>query len=550
MTLAKTRILLAAYAISGIAALFYEIGWMRELSTMLGATAYASGIMLGAFMTGLGIGALAGVWLSKRITHLLRAASFIELAIAVCSIIAFLGLRYLPVYFFNWMHRASTGSAAGFLTLQFTSSFLVMVLPTIAMGMTYPLIIRAVGRDRSIGSVSGQLYAVNTAGAILGSLAVSFISLPLIGVKGSLIVAAVLSIISALLLRTLAESQIDLLAFFKSPTWIIAVMVITVLTLIPQRTGSPLGLGQAFFYRDAKAFEWSASRRTTLFDREGIYSRVQVIRDANGITHMFNGSLDEGTDADTDRTTAILTAAVPALSIEDRGEALVVGLGLGCTSETLYDLEFNQVTTIEINPDVVTAAAYFLNQDYSSSPRWTLHIDDARAYLLTTPSRYDCIASAPSWPWSSGGAALFTREFMQAAQSHLTPDGVYCQWLPNYLLQIEDAQMMYKTMRSVFDRVDVWSINFEGEQTAELLMVGYHNPSGIGQAEVKARIDASIAEGTFDNEFITADSITPYSGPINTPSVIDDPEIPLNTDNHSKLEYRVFWNYLKRAFAH
>jgi hypothetical protein len=138
-------------------------------------------------------------------------------------------------------------------------------------------------------------------------------------------------------------------------------------------------------------------------------------------------------------------------------------------------------------------------------------------------------------------------------------DGVYCQWLPNYLLEPADVAMMYKTMRSVFERVDVWSINFPGTDGGELLLVGHKgrdggadvsSSGGLSQTEIKARLDGMIEGGQFaGNEFIVEDCITPYPEAAVLEAAMDDDSVPVNTDDHSMLEYRVFWNYLDRAFA-
>jgi len=488
--------------------------------------------------------------ISRTMKRPLLNASRVELAIAVLSIIAFLGIRYLPGYYFNWMRSTGASSPIGFLVLQFATCFLVMALPTTAMGMTYPLIIKAVGRDSSIGSLSAKLYAVNTAGAIVGSLIATFLFLPLVGVKGSLIIAASLSVLVAFILRALALPQhIDVRDHLKTPDTLVACMVLIILIAIPARSDSPLGLGQAFYYLSSQDYARAAAGRTTLFDQEGLYSRVQVIEDANETRRLYNGALDEGTDNSLDRVTTIMIAAVPALSVDDGGEALVVGLGTGYTSETYYNLGFKHTTTVEINPQVLPASTFFLDQDFADSDRWTVVVDDARAFILTSTDLYDCISSEPSWPWSSGVAALFTKEFMQAAKSRLEPQGVYCQWLPNYLLRFEDVEMMYKTMRQVFDRVDVWAINFSDVSEAELLLIGFTDPGSAGQDVIKQRLDALIETGQFDNEYIVADCITPYRETAQLEASLSDPAVPVNTDNHSTLEYRVFWNFVTRALS-
>lgn len=545
----KARILLFAYALSGVAALSYELGWMRELSTMLGSTAYASGTMLAAYMTGLGIGGLLGVWLVKRVKRPMVAASRAELTVAALSIVAFLCIRYMPGYYFDLVRHTYDISAVKFLGTQFVISFIIMVLPTIAMGTTYPLIMKAVGSEEHIGALSGKLYAINTIGGIVGSLLATFAFLPTVGVKGSLIIAAVFSILAAWMIRGLAGKGFHPLAFIKTPDCAIALVVLVCICLIPGRTSSPLGLGQVFYYQSARDFKKTSSERKVLFDKEGIYSRVQVVKNADGSKTLSNGALDEGTNNNYDRVTTTMLAAVPAMSTESSQSALVVGLGTGFTSQMYDKLGFKHVTTVEINPDVLPAAEEFLGKLPTDKDSWNIVVDDARAHILTNNETYDCITSEPSWPWSSGVGALFTQEFMEAAKTRLNDDGVYCQWLPNYLLKEKDLAMMYKTMSQVFSRIDVWSINFPDRDSAEILLIGHKNPQGLTQAETKKRLDNLIATYPFNNEYVVADCITPYPSMKPLKAALKDSSIPLNTDDHSRLEYRVFWNYIENALT-
>lgn len=544
----KARWLLVAYALSGVAALAYELAWMRELSTMLGSTAYASGLMLSAYMTGLGLGALLGVKIAARTKRPMRMASRAEIAVAVFSVVAFLGITYLPGFYFDLMRSTDNVSAFAFLGTQFVISFAIMALPTTAMGTTYPLVMRAVNRDAELGTWSGKLYAVNTFGAIVGSLVTTFVLLPAVGVKGSLVVAALVSFLAAIIFSALATHNSRVPVFFRSPE-VAAVLVIVALVLIPARVGSPLGLGQAFYYRSTADFKRTASTRTTLYDAEGIYSRVAVVESGDGMRTLHNGALDEGTNNDFDRVTTTMLSAVPAMSAEETGTALVVGLGTGYTSQTYYNLGFDHVTTVEINPDVVPASEFFIGKVAEHNPRWNIVVNDARAYLLTNPTKYDAITSEPSWPWSSGVAALFTEEFMQAAKSRLNDGGVYCQWLPNYILHEQDVAMMYKTMRRVFDRVEVWSINFPQDQDAELLLVGYNDPGGRSRDQVKQRLDELMPTLANGNSLIAPQAITPYPQTAMLEAGLEDPAIPLNVDDHSRLEYRVFWNFVNGALG-
>lgn len=542
------RLLLFAYGISGAAALAYEVGWMRELSAMLGATAYASGTMLSAYMAGLGLGTLLGVWLSKRVKHPLRAASRAELAVAVFSVFALLGIRFFPGVYFDLMKQLRLSGPA-FLSLQFAASFAVMLLPTIAMGTTYPLMMEAVGKRGELGAWSGRLYSVNTAGAIVGSLATGFVLIPLVGVKGALFSAALLSSVAAVVLATLGTRFSGAPQFWRSPESLLIPCSLGAILLIPAITGTPLGLGQVYYFNSAAQYKLQSESRTTLYQSEGIYSRVTVVQDGDGLKTLSNGALDEGNNGLQDQSTTAMIAIAPAASTESTKSALVIGLGTGFTSAAYQRLGFDHVTTVEINPDVLPASSYFVGPIPEGDPRWEVVVDDARAHILTNPERYDAISSEPSWPWSSGVAALFTREFVAAAKTRLNPGGVYCQWLPNYILQSDDVKMMYRTMSEVYPRVDVWAINLPNDPESELLFVGHNDPGGRTPDEVLKRIDEIGGTFATDNYLVRPGLVTPYSDIDGLVAAAKDDGVPLNTDDHSTLEYRVFWNFVNNAIA-
>lgn len=541
------RLLLLTYALSGAAALVYEISWMRELSSMFGSTAYAAGIMLSAFMVGLGVGAILGAWVAGRSSFPLRDAARAELAVAAFSVLTLVGLRYLPDVHFDMIQRMELSGGA-FLALQFSVAFIVMVLPTTAMGATYPLVMEAVGRRQELGAWAGRLYSANTVGAIIGATAASFILIPTVGLKGALITAAVLSSAAAALFSGLGVRLSGAPSFVRSFEFAAAPAVLAILLVIPASSGTPLGLGQVYYFRSSAHYDLAASARRILYEDEGVYSRVTVVEDGAGVRTLSNGALDEGNNGEIDRATTTMLALVPTASASERGASLVVGLGTGYTSLAYRQLGFDHVTTVEINPEVVPASELFIGPMPEDDTQWRLVIDDARAHLLTQPETYDAITSEPSWPWSSSVAALFTQEFIEITKTRLNPGGVYCQWLPNYMLEAADVQMMYKTMRQVYPRVDVWAINFPGDPESELLLVGHTTGSGPATEEIEARIDELQEVFAPDNSLVTPDLLSVYSDMEGLERALDDPSIPLNTDDHSMLEYRVFWNFLNRAF--
>ena len=70
-----------------------------------------------------------------------------------------------------------------------------MLLPTVLLGMTFPLVAQLFTQDLyRVGSSVGISYAANTLGAILGAFAGGFIFIPWIGVQNSIILGVVLNL--------------------------------------------------------------------------------------------------------------------------------------------------------------------------------------------------------------------------------------------------------------------------------------------------------------------------------------------------------------------
>ena len=77
------------------------------------------------------------------------------------------------------------------------------------------------------------------------------------------------------------------------------------------------------------------------------------------------------------------------------------------------------------------------------------------------------IVSEPSNPWMAGIAALFTREFFEAARARLKPDGLVCQWAHTYDMSQADLQSIVRTFASVFPQATMWLVG-----QGDLLLIG------------------------------------------------------------------------------
>jgi spermidine synthase len=190
-------LLLLCFFGSGLAALVYETSWTREFAFVFGTSELAIATVLAAYMAGLAAGsAIAGRY-AHRLTRPVLAYGLLELGIALTALAVPLGVaasRWLYVAWFGG--REALGAAAGLATPLFylVCSFLILLLPTGMMGATLPLLARyAVRDDSQLGKRVGVLYAVNTIGAVAGTVLSAFVLLPTIGLRATILVAAVIN---------------------------------------------------------------------------------------------------------------------------------------------------------------------------------------------------------------------------------------------------------------------------------------------------------------------------------------------------------------------
>jgi spermidine synthase len=188
-------LLLILFFGSGACALIYQVMWLRLLSLVFGVTVYAASTVLASFMAGLGAGSLIGGRLAARFTRPLAAFGVAE---ALVGITAFVTPFVLDALTSVWIavYPQLPQSLPLLTVIRFAVAFLVLIVPTSLMGATLPLVIKsAVAREERVGGRIGMLYAINTTGAIVGSLAAGFYFISELGVSRSFQIAAAANIV-------------------------------------------------------------------------------------------------------------------------------------------------------------------------------------------------------------------------------------------------------------------------------------------------------------------------------------------------------------------
>jgi len=174
------------FFLSGFPALIYQIVWQRTLFAVYGVNVESVTIVVTAFMLGLGLGSLAGGRISKsRSAPLLLLFGSIELGIAAY------GLLSLPMF-----HAVARFSAGAPLLEAGLLSFALVLVPTVLMGATLPLLVAELVRlSHNVGRSVGILYFVNTLGSAVACFVAAKTTMPHLGMSGSVAVAAALNVL-------------------------------------------------------------------------------------------------------------------------------------------------------------------------------------------------------------------------------------------------------------------------------------------------------------------------------------------------------------------
>jgi len=184
---------LFVFFVSGASGLIYEVVWTRMLTLVFGGTVFAVSAVLTSFMLGLGIGSLLGGRYADRVLRrrsLLVVYAVLEIAIAVLAVATpFLFSILDSVHVAVLSH--SDPSRFQVVLLRFCLSLSGILLPTILMGATLPILSRyLVTRREHTGLRIGLLYSINTAGAVVGCFLSGFVLIASFGVATTLYIAA------------------------------------------------------------------------------------------------------------------------------------------------------------------------------------------------------------------------------------------------------------------------------------------------------------------------------------------------------------------------
>lgn len=440
--------ILPVMLISGVATFTYEVLWTRLLSHILGGSVIAFSTMLASFLLGIALGSAVAARIATT-----RAVSQFAFVISQIAIAAVSVTIYLQI---EWFVPEQAGLANNIIV-----AIAILLPATLFIGATFPLAVRILSRDETdAANASARVYSWNTVGAIAGALVAGFILIPLLRYEGAIRLAVGINALLALFVALMVPARQTRLA--------IASAVALVAVVAGFRPATPESLLRVSPLNDIRSGElrfYDVGRSSTvlILERDGyFYLRT------NGLPEASAGMIG----APPARNSQTTLATLPIIARPAVEDMMIIGLGGGVVAEDI-PASVRAVDVIELEPKVV-AANQAIAEERSvnplADPRITVTINDARNALRLSEKRYDAIISQPSHPWTAGASHLYTREFMELAESRLTDDGVFLQWMNLQFVSEELLAALSATVLDVFPYVrayhfDPYVIFFLGSRT-------------------------------------------------------------------------------------
>jgi spermidine synthase len=439
------RLAFAVAFASGLTSLGYQTLWTRLLSSGTGSISYVFSAILVFFLIGLALGPLIVAIGTRRGIPTLPWLGATQLLIAVLAAIGTVLIAWRPF------------------DLPVGTSWALVVIPTAtAIGLSLPLSARLVPSDDvHVGRDAGLVLASNTTGVVLGTVAIPFLVMPILGSPLSVIALAAVNVILGVVILWLAGGR-----HLSRPASAVSLVVGGLVVAIA-------GLGLA-----ADPSVVRIQRTGSLFaSAEDEIASVQA-----GQIGAYPQLWVAGTSMTALTVDARLMAVLPTIARPQSQDLLVIAFGMGSSYRTGLILGEN-VEGVELVPSVPTMFPWFYDDADAvlADPMGRLLIADGRNHVELSDRSFDTVIVDPPPPIESAGTGvLYSHEFYQAAAARLRSGGVMMEWIP-YGQSLAEFMTHVRTFRSVFPEV---TLAF-GPGGFGVFMFGSTDPIGFGDTEIR-----------------------------------------------------------------
>jgi spermidine synthase len=444
-------------AASGMLVFGCEVVMVHLLALVIGTSVYAFGLMLAIFLVCLSLGTPLATRLAGRFGAGAAAIGFASAGIALLASLVI--WDRLPSLFVllgpsvrSWTARELTRGLAATLAL---------VVPVVAMGTTFPLVLRA-ARSASVGADVGKLTVANTLGSITGSIVAGFVVLPRLGSQRGLIAIALAYLGFAWLARRHAPAAQLHTARTRVAKMVAAGVLLAI--VLPRWNLARLTSGANVYFD-----EGVVPQGTVESVHEDVHGGVTtVVRSADGTRTLLTNGKFQGNDGH-EVTDNRGFAHLPVVFAKDRNQAMVIGLGTGTSAGTMAAYDFQRIDIVELSPAIVDAARTVfagVNHHVLEDPRARVILEDGRNVLLTRKDKLDVVSIELTSVWFAGAGNLYNREFYDLVSRRLAEGGVLQQWFQLHHTNRRIVATTIASLRAVFPYVLVAVTGHQGQLLA------------------------------------------------------------------------------------
>ncbi len=426
--------------ISGLMTLALEVLWTHMFSHVYENTVYTFAAIMVTTLLSLAVGAGISSFLARR-----NWSGGKVLLILIASAGVWVGLT--PHLFMtltgNMQLVSSSTGWLGYHEKVFALTVAVLGIPLCLLGTIFPYLLKlSEPYVTCAGGMLGRLAAINTAGAILGSLLAGFVLLSWWGLWSSIQGMAVLYVLLAVMLTFAIKSL--------SKVWRVTALGAALLC-------SALWLGS-----DLPPMHLSPQEIMVEY-WHGASGTVAVVNKGNNRMLKVDGHYGLGGSAAAEIERG--QTRIPLMLHPQARSIFFLGLGTGITAGEACSSQYGlkRIVACELIPEVVTASRKHFS-DFTGTlftdPRCQVMVDDGRNYLKATRETFDIINSDLFIVYRKGAGSLYSLEHFQNVKAHLAPNGVFVLWIPLYQLTKEEFGIIARTMIEVFPQVTAWRNQF------------------------------------------------------------------------------------------
>jgi len=395
----SNRFILIISFITGFTTLALEIVWTRAYSPVLGTMVYSFAFLLAGYL----LATYTGSVLYRRDLQCNKVKSPVTI-ITLASLFVFIPVLINDPQLFVYGGRAYMLNANNI--IKYFIQIVLTIFPfCMVLGYLMPLLVDQYSKGKPFEA--GKIYTVNVIGCILGPLFASYLLLPCLGVKISLILLSLPYTFLLVFLLKYHNNFIKILSVCLSTVFIFISVVYTKTYEIPKFSNDE----EVTIKRDYSATVLGVINKKT--------NIKQLLVNGYGITVLTSVTK--------------FMAHLPMIYCNNKPEkALVICFGMGTTYRSLLSWDVD-VTAVELTPSVVEMFPLFFSdaKEVLNNKRGNIVIDDGRRFLLRTKEKFDVITLDPPPPiQSSGSSLLYSKEFCHIAKQRLKDGGILHHWIP------------------------------------------------------------------------------------------------------------------------